>query len=85
MHVRFKAFDAKGGKVLYEDAISYGYQGDAYDKHVKAVHLTSDAKYRFSSVDDIVNNAELAREGLLAGADAIAAQIAADLEPKGSE
>ncbi len=77
-----KAFDAKSGKVLYEDAISYGYEAA---KLYKTVHSASEAKYRFSSVDDIVKNAELAREGLLAGADAIAAQIAADLDPKGTE
>lgn len=86
--VRVKAFETNSGKVLYENGISYGYEyAGAYDpfRSVYAVHLASDPKYRFRSVDDIVKNAELAREGLLAGADAIAAQIAADLDPKGTE
>lgn len=68
--------DVKSGETLYQDTISYGYGFG----HAKTIHLTSDPKYRFKNMDDLAARAELVREGLHAGVELIASQIAADLK-----
>jgi hypothetical protein len=73
---KVKTFDIKSGSVLYEDTISYGYTFG----QTQAVHLTSSDRYRFKDIDDLVSRADAAREGLMAGVDAIVAQVAADLK-----
>lgn len=68
--------DKRSGDTLYQDRITYGYlyQGQ------ESVHLESDSQYRFKNIDDLVARSALARQGLLAGVDLIAAQLAADLK-----
>jgi hypothetical protein len=68
--------DAKTGKVLYQDTITYGY---AFER-AQTVHLPSDVKFRFKDMADLVGNADRAREGFHAGVDAIIAQITSDLK-----
>lgn len=68
--------DAKSGGLVYQDTITYGYTFDG----LKTVHLTSDQQYRFKDMDDLVARSALARDGLYAGLDLIAAQIASDLK-----
>lgn len=73
---KVKTFEAKSGSVLYEDTISYGYTF----QQAQTVHLASDSRYRFKDIDELVAKADTAREGLMAGVDAIVTQIAADLK-----
>jgi hypothetical protein len=73
---KVKTLDAKSGSVLYEDTISYGYTF----QQTQAVHLPSDTRFRFKTIDDLVANADRAREGLMAGVDAIVAQVTSDLK-----
>jgi hypothetical protein len=68
--------DAKSGGLVYQDTITYGYTFEGG----KTVHLTSDKQYRFKDMDDLLARSGLAREGLYAGLDLIATQIAADLK-----
>ena len=68
--------DAKSGDTLYQDLITYGYTYQG----VQSVHLESDARYRFKDIDDLVARNELARQGLLAGIDLVAEQVAKDLK-----
>ena len=71
-----KAVDAAKGGVLYEDTFTYGYA----TPQVQTIHLASDSKYRFPSIDTLVVDPVKTREGLYSGLDAIVAQIVADLK-----
>jgi len=68
--------DTKSGSPVYQDTITYGYTYEG----AKTVHLTSDKQYRFKDMDDLLARSALAREGLYAGLDLIASQIASDLK-----
>lgn len=74
--VKVKKVDSKSGNVLYEDTFSYGYASAG----LETVHFASDASYRFANIDSLVANPAKTREGLIAGLDAIIAQITADLK-----
>lgn len=63
-------------KELYADSFSYGYTMP----QSKTIHFAADEQYRFSNVDALVLDPKKTREGLLAGLDLIATQIAADLK-----
>lgn len=76
MLAKVKAMDVHTQKVLYEDSISYGYAMP----QMQTVHLASDPAYRFASVDALVADPAKTREGLYAGVDALAEQIASDLK-----
>lgn len=68
--------DVKSGETLYQDVITYGYTHQGQ----QTVHLESDARYRFKDLDDLMSRKDLAREGLQAGIDLVATQVAADLK-----
>jgi hypothetical protein len=76
MLAKVKTFDSKSQKVLYEDSISYGYT----TPQSQTVHLASEPTYRFSNIDVLVAEPAKTRQGLYAGADALAQQIAQDLK-----
>lgn len=67
--------EAKSGNTLYQDLITYGYTHQG----LKSVHLESDTSYRFKNLDDLLARSEQARQGLLAGIDLVATQVANDL------
>lgn len=72
---KVRAMDVKSGGVLYEDTITYGYAMP----NMPTVHLASEPRFRFRSIDALVADPAKAREGWYTGLDAIAAQIADDL------
>ena len=74
--VKVKQTDPKSGSTIYEDSFSYGYAAP----QMMTVHFASDATYRFANIDLLVADPAKTREGLLAGIDAIVAQITADLK-----
>jgi hypothetical protein len=64
------------GRTLYEDSFTYGYAM----ANTQSVHLASDPKYRFKDIDTLIADAELTRNGLIEGVEAISIQIANDLK-----
>lgn len=68
--------EAKSGNTMYQDLITYGYTHQG----VQSVHLESDTRYRFKSIDDLLAQSDLARQGLLVGIDLVATQVANDLK-----
>jgi hypothetical protein len=75
MVAKVKTFDARSDKVLYEDSISYGYAMP----QAQTVHLASEPRYRFASIDTLVADPVLTRQGLYVGVDALVEQIVNDL------
>jgi hypothetical protein len=73
---KVRTFDAASGGVLYEDTISYGYAMP----QSQTIHLASDSRYRFDSIDALTRDPDKTREGLYSGLDAIVAQVVADLK-----
>lgn len=76
MLAKVKTFDSQSQKVLYEDSISYGYT----TPQAQTVHLASEPTYRFGNIDVLVAEPAKTRQGLYAGAEALAQQIAQDLK-----
>jgi hypothetical protein len=74
--VKARKLESKTGKVLYEDTFTYGYTFP----NVQTVHMASDAKYRFNSIDALVADPKVTRQGLIDGLDVITGQIASDLK-----
>ncbi|MCU7374230.1 hypothetical protein PEC18_26200 [Paucibacter sp. O1-1] len=72
---KVRKMDGRSGQVLYEDIFSYGY----VMPNAPTIHLASDAKFRFADIDALCKDGTTTRDGLLAGLDAIAEQIATDL------
>lgn len=68
--------DAKSGHTLYEDTFTYGYNLP----QMQTVHFASDDSYRFPDIDKLVAEPARTRAGLIAGLDAIIAQITSDLK-----
>lgn len=76
LNVSVRAIDSTSGSTLYEEAFTYGLPMPASN----SVHLASDSRYRFASMDALASDPQRAREGWFGGLDAIAAQVAADLK-----
>jgi hypothetical protein len=68
--------DANSGKVLYRTFLSYGQA----DPATPSVHFASDESYRFSTIDALIADPAKARQGLIAGLETMARQLAADLK-----
>ena len=64
-----------GKQLLYQDAISYGYEQGAKE----AISIPAEQKYFFEDFDAISAKVDLALEGMRAGIPMVARQIAADL------
>lgn len=71
-----RTFDAQSGATLYEDTFTYGYAVP----NAPTIHMASDPQYRFANIDALVADPVKTRQGLLAGLEAIAAQVAQDLK-----
>jgi hypothetical protein len=76
MEAKVKTVDVQSSKVLYQDVISYGYTMP----QAQTIHLASDPGYRFGTIDLLVADPAKTRQGLYAGIDALAEQIANDLK-----
>ena len=73
--VKVRKMETGSRSMLYEDTFSYGFTLP----QSQTVHFASDASYRFADIDRLLADPSRTRDGLLAGLDAIVAQIAADL------
>ena len=77
--VAVRAVDLASGAALYREFLTYGlpppYAADS-------IQLPADAGYRFADFDALLSDPAKAREGLLAGLERLAQQVAADLKPK---
>jgi len=78
MDVQVKAWDKRDRSVLYADHISYGLPVE----YSEAVHLDSDARYRYADIDALTKDPAQARQGLLDGVAAITRQVVYDLTPR---
>lgn len=76
VRVSVRLLDLASGAVLYEESIHYG----TAMPQSESLLLPSDPQYRFATFDALVADGAKAREGLLAGLDLLAAQVAADLK-----
>jgi hypothetical protein len=63
-------------KELYADTFSYGYT----TAQSTSIHFAAGEQYRFANLDALVANPQKTRDGLIAGLDIFATQIAADLK-----
>lgn len=76
--VKAKGFDLVSGAVLYEDTFNYGYP----DPQVQSWQFSSDAKFRFASIEEMVADPAKVREAWLAGMRLIADKILVDVRRK---
>lgn len=71
-----KVVDLATGSPLYQDSLTYGYA----IPQAQTIHFAADAKYRFADMDVLTKDPATSREGLYAGMDVLAGQIASDLK-----
>jgi hypothetical protein len=73
---KVRLLDARSGATLFEDTFTYGYAQPT----MQTIHMSADERYSFATIDALVADPQLTRQGLIDGLTAIAGQIAADLK-----
>lgn len=74
--MRARLVELKSGQVLFEDIFSYGYRSPG----MESIHLAADSRFTYADIGKLSNSADLARQGLIDGVNALAKQIANDLK-----